>query len=193
MRKVVFIPVFSLAGTPQYYLLELIVEPAEFSLTAQPKFHYLQGHGLKSAVHVVKQVMVQLKSKITVWRPSRAPLLYLANPLPGLSNALGAALGMVMSLLMYYGLCRCERLIATGRLNSVTATVEAATDLTAELKSAMALGYQNKLLRFIIPKLANDDMTVVNHHDELICHLGTLNIRVFPVQTLQEAIAACSD
>jgi hypothetical protein len=189
MRKVVLIPVFSLAGAPQHYLLELIVEPAELSFTAQPKFHYLQGHGLKSAVQVAKQVIIQLKSKLIFW-PSRAPLLYLANPLPGLSNALGAALGIVMSLLMYYGLCRCERLIVTGRLNSMTATIEASTDLTTELKSAIALGYQNKLLRFIIPQLVNDDVTV--RHAELIRHLGTLNIRVFPVQTLQEAIAACS-
>lgn len=189
MRKVVFIPVFSLAGTPQYHWLELIVEPAEFSLNAQPKFHYLQGYGLKAAIQVAKQVIIPFRPKLAFW-PSRVPLLYLANPLPGLSNALGATLGVVMSLLMYYGLCRCERLIATGKLNSVTATVEMATDLTAELKSAKALGYQNKLLRFIIPQLVNDDVTV--RHAELIGHLRTLNIRVFPVQTLQEAIAACS-
>jgi hypothetical protein len=191
MRKIVLIPVSSLAGVPQHHLLELIVEPAELSINAQPKFHYLQGHGLKSAIKVAKKVMVHLQSK-TIWRLSRAPLLYLANPLPGLSNALGAALGIVMSLLMYHGLCRCDRLIATGKLNSVTATVETVTDLTAELKSATALGYQNKLLRFIIPKLINDNVTMVNRHAELIRHLGTLNIRVFPVQTLQEAIAACS-
>lgn len=191
MRKVVLIPISSLAGAPQHHLLELIVESAELSINAQPKFHYLQGHGLKAAIKVAEKVSVQLKSKLTFW-PSRAPLLYLANPLLGLSNALGAALGIVMSLLMYNGLCRCNRLIATGKLSSVTTTVEAAIDLTDELTSAIALGYQNKLLRFIIPKLANDDVTVVKRHAELICLLRTLNIRVFPVQTLQEAIAACS-
>jgi hypothetical protein len=90
MRNVVFIPVFPLADAPQYHLLELIVEPAELSFTAQPKFHYLQGHGLKSAIQVAEKVIVQLKSKLIFW-PYRAPLLYLANPLPGLSNALGAA------------------------------------------------------------------------------------------------------
>lgn len=42
MRKIVLIPVSALAGLPQHYLLELIVEPAELSLNAQPKFHYLQ-------------------------------------------------------------------------------------------------------------------------------------------------------
>jgi hypothetical protein len=190
MHKIVLIPISSLAGAPQHHLLELIVESAELSINAQPKFHYLQGHGLKSAIKVAKQVIIQLKSNI-IW-PSRAPLLYLANPLPGLSNALGAALGIVMSLLMYHGSCCCNRLIAMGKLNSVTATVEAATDLTDELTSAIALGYQNKLLRFIIPRLANEDVTVVKRHAELIRLLGTLNIRVFPVQTLREAIAACS-
>jgi hypothetical protein len=191
MRKIVLIPVSALADLPQHHLLELIVEPAELSLNAQPKFHYLQGHGLKLAIQIAKQVIVQLKSKIT-FLPSRTPLLYLANPLPGLSNALGTTLGIVMSLLMYRGLCRCDRLIAIGRLNSITATVEMATDLTAELTSAIALGYQKQSLRFIIPMLANDDVTVIKRHAELIYLLGTLNIRVFPVQTLQEAITACS-
>lgn len=191
MRKVVFIPVVALAGTPKHYLLELIIEAAEWRLNAQPQFHYLKGHGLKAAIKSAERVMAQVKKRITLW-PSRAPLLYLANPFPGLSNTRGATLGIVMGLLMYNGLCNCNRLMVTGIINSTTHTVEPATDLTDELTSAMALGYQEQSLLFIVPILINPDVIVVKRHTELVHRLATLNIRVSPVQTLREAIAACS-
>jgi hypothetical protein len=95
MRKVVLIPVSSLAGAPQHHLLELIVEPAELSINAQPKFHYLQGHGLKSAIKV-------------------------ADYPEELSEGNSAELGLALVLLMAASSSPYRQVIATGKLSGQT-------------------------------------------------------------------------
>jgi hypothetical protein len=202
LRKTVLIPVVPLSPGPERYLLELIVEPAGPGAGSAPVLHPLKNHGLEAAVTLAETALrvVRLPSSPRLWTSRRAtlgpPAVFVANPLPGLSNARGAALGIALGLLMYDGHCPGDRLIATGQLLPADSTaglikVEATDGLAAKLSTALTLGYQRQPLPFIVPARTQDGRDTQERCAATVRGLANYNIHVLPVASLQEAVAAC--
>ncbi|MCP4699078.1 MAG: hypothetical protein GY862_19830 [Gammaproteobacteria bacterium] len=179
-RKTVFIPLFSLGDRNARHILEIIVEPGPLG-TREPDFTQLTAHGLDMAITDAKAALAGFQLPPT----ARRPVLFPVRPAPGLSNAAGAALGVALGLLMYYGLCRGERLLATGGLRSTPTGIEV---LETKLAAALALPLQPRPLPFVFPaRHENEPVMKTLQRD-----LHDLNIRPAPVAFLDEAIAACA-
>ena len=204
LRKTVFIPVVSLTCEAERALLELIIEPAGSG--TGPQFHTLKSQGLGTAVAMAQKALrvTYLSHLPRLYKRSTVnltklgpPLLFLANPMPELSNAEGASFGVTMGLLMYDDHCCCKRVIATGRLTAAVSPadlirVEPTDRLKDKLAAALTLGYQQQPLPFMVPARTCDGAATVAHCAELIRALAACNICVLAVDTLHEAVTACN-
>lgn len=198
-RKMVLIPAVELAETEHGELLELLIEPAGLGAGAEPQLELLYAHGLGVAVAAAQAAL-----SIACLPPARSwiapatwlgpPVLYLANPRSNLSNAAGAALGIALGLLMYAQRCPGQRLLATGALPvSAASPVVIGPDrwLSAKLKLALTLGPQVQSLPFLVPAQVTPGVPTQTRCAVLIAALARLNIHVVPVNSLEEAVAAC--
>ncbi len=199
-RKTVLIPAVELAEPEHGELLELLIEPAGLGAGAEPQLELLYAHGLGVAVAAAQAAL----STARLPPPARSlispatwlgpPVLYLANPRANLSNAAGAALGIALGLLLYAQRCPGQRLLATGALTiSVASPVKIGPDrwLADKLKLALALGSQEQPLPFLVPAQVTPGVPTQTRCAVLIAALARLNIHVVPVNSLEEAVAAC--
>jgi hypothetical protein len=186
-RKTILIPLVSMDDNKMRQFLEVIVDPGP---VGSPDFKQLAIHGLEPAITIARTALARFKLPLGI----RGPVLYPAIPIPGLSNAAGATLGVTIGLLMYYGLCPGERILATGGLHvpqdgEKQIKVINSSALDVKLTAALSLTKQSRPLPFIFP--ANSESEHIM--DSLSSSLHKLNICPTPVTSLHQAITACRD
>jgi hypothetical protein len=200
LRKTVLVPVVTLATGRGSGLLEIIVEPAGLGEGTVPQLQLLYSAGLGAAVAAAQAALAVSRlppaAAGCVGHLLREPsVLYVANPKPQLSNSAGAALGVALGLLLHDGRCPGQRLIASGTLMLPgplgLVAIGSEGDIAAKLETALALGLQALPLPFLVPAHTADGVETAQDCAELIATLAALNIRVLPVASLGEAVAAC--
>ncbi len=186
-RKSVLIPVVALSRELPGRLLEIVVErrPRVSAQAGRADFDALVGNGLGSAVVAATRAL-QGPTQL-MWPNVGFPRMYLANPMPALSNSEGAALGVALGTLMHSGICRCERMLASGKLSEDAQVLTSSDSLRDKLATALALGPQTDTVPFLVPA----DARITAEVESLTEELAALNIAVKGVQTLSEAVAFC--
>ncbi|MFO1434708.1 MAG: hypothetical protein U1F76_32280 [Candidatus Competibacteraceae bacterium] len=198
-RKTILIPAVELAEPEHGELLELLIEPAGLGAGTEPQLELLYAHGLGVAVAAAQAALSTARlPPARSWIAPAAwlgpPVLYLANPRANLSNAAGAALGIALGLLMYAQRCPGQRLLATGALTiSAASPVKIGPDrwLAAKLKLALTLESQEQPLLFLVPAQVTPGVPTQTRCAVPIAALARLKIHVVPVNSLEEAVAAC--
>ncbi|HET6519889.1 MAG TPA: hypothetical protein VFG47_08710 [Geminicoccaceae bacterium] len=193
------IPVTPLDGGPGGGLLEVIAERdgPDPRGGGRPRFRHLRGHGLGAAVAAAERALAvaDLSPPRRRALPDPAgiapPVVYLANPMPGLSNALGAALGLALAVLMVEGRCPGARLVASGRLVPGATAIQPTLGLGDKLRLVLTLGPQPAPLPFLVPTATEDGAAVAERYAGLIGELERRNVHARPVAGLEAAVAAC--
>ena len=199
-RKTVWIPLVSLTEptheSERSVLLHLWIEPGGYGARPEESWQRLHGCGLGVALAAAQTALAAAglppPSRRLLHEP---PVWQIANPDPRLSNAAGAALGIALGTLLYEGRCPGERLIASGQFLSAPpargAMLAPDPRLAAKLCAVRAFGPQDEPLPFLAPAHTADGVETAQACAELIATLAALNIRVLPVASLEEAVAAC--
>jgi hypothetical protein len=199
-RKTVWIPLVSLVEpeveSARGVLLEILIEPGGYGANTEESLRKLHGHGLAMALSAARAALAVAGLPLPAGSLYREPPVWqVANPEPRLSNAAGAALGIALGWLLYDGRCPGRRLIASGQFLpaslSRNAALAADPRLSGKLQAALVFGPQAAPLPFLVPAHTADGVETAQDCAELIATLATLNIRVLPVASLEEAVAAC--
>lgn len=178
-------------------LLEIRIEPGGYGAHTDESLQRLRGHGLARALGDAQAALAVAGGSLP---PSRGwihepPVWQVANPDQRLSNTAGAALGIALGWLLYDGRCPGQRLIASGRFRPLDASGNArlASDpqLAIKLRTALALGFHATPLPFLVPAHTAVGVETKQNCAEQIAQLAALNIYVFPVLSLEEAVATC--
>lgn len=186
MRKRIYIPVVSVAAPHSVRLLELIVEPGDAG-GREVDYTLLYSQGLGGAAQQATQITRSVFSQ-NVMRP---PSLFLTTSISGLSNSSGAVLGVVLGLLMYYGLITAERVIASGSLETPAssnysigeAKVNTVKDLHYRVQAALLLAPQTNPTPFFYGGTA-----ITLPETQSAAKLYERNIIPTPILNLEDAI-----
>lgn len=199
-RKIVWIPLVSLGEpTPESErsaLLHLWIEPGGYGANTEESLQRLRGYGLAVALADAQAALAVAglppQSRCLLHEP---PIWQVANPDSRLSNAAGAALGIALGSLLYEGRCPGKRLIASGQFLSAplsrSAVLAPDPRLAGKLRAALVFGPQAEPLPFLVPAHTAVGVETVRACAEPITALAALNIRVLPIASLEEAVAAC--
>lgn len=196
MRKTVWIPVVAMANRAEGTLLELIIERGawcnESALLAN-----LRLHGLANAAQLAEQALqhARLLPQFSWLYGKCAPYCYLSNPVTGLSNTSGAALGIALGLLMYEGNLPNRALIVSGGLlcqqNNPQVELQYVDKVAEKLELALRLPRPAQPLGFVLPTHTQTGFDIQHTFADQIQALRHHNIHVLPNATLQAAINAC--
>ena len=199
-RKTIWIPLVSLAEPPNESecgaLLHLWIEPGGYGANTEESLQRLRGYGLAVALSDARAALAMAGLPPQASNRIREPPVWqVANPDARLSNAAGAALGIALGALLYDGRCPGERLIASGQFLPAapagSAVLAPDPRLAAKLRAVLIFGPQDEPLPFLVPARTADGVETAQDCAELIASLAALNIRVLPVASLEEAVAAC--
>lgn len=198
-RKTLYIPLISLIEPdiePKHGgLLEVWIEPGGYGARTEESLRRLRGHGLGVALSAAQAALAVAGLPPPGGLVREPPVWQVANPDPRLSNAAGAALGIALGWLLYDGRCPGHRLIASGQFLAAApsggAVLSPDPRLSGKLRAALALGPQARPLPFLVPAHIDNGIKTVQDCAEPIATLAALNIRVLPVTSLEEAVAAC--
>jgi hypothetical protein len=180
VRKRVFIPAVSLGQEKHIDLLEFSVD--EPSLFGSSSYKSLEGCHLEAAIALVEQALIKLP------KPKQKCQLFMVNPAPYLSNAKGAALGLLLALYMREKQCPHESLIVTGSLvaaaDKQSFIISDSGNLDLTLSAALSLGVQQQPTLYLIPDS-------VGFKTKLLEDLAKLNIFVRKISSLNDALRFC--
>ena len=194
-RITVWIPLASLSGQTTAPPLKLLFEEGDRLVTPRPTWEHLQHHGLGSAAVQAEHLFQQLHPQPTRACYRTRPYIYLANPPTNLSNANGAALGILLGLLAYYHYLPLQQVMASGTITPsnepLASPLHPGWPLTSQLQSARQLGLQSPPLPFILPYAAESEKEANQRYQQQLATLRQLNIQPLFSATLGQALDAC--
>ncbi len=210
MKKTVWIPVTAMANRPERSLLELIIERGAWQTPEKQGLMQLTPHGLSNAAQLAEQALRHAKllpHYFCGYYPA-APYIYTSNPVTGLSNTNGAALGIALGLLMYAGNLPNNALIASGGLATNSAQsagtrvqntgakeiqLQAIDKIAEKLELALNLPRPAQPLGFVLPAHTQTGLDIQQTFKPQIQALQAHNIYPLPSPTLQAAVQACRE
>lgn len=183
-NKCLRIPVAPLDRPERASFLDFFIEPAETGLfgrgAGSDPFRAVAQPGLEPAIAMARRAWDTL--------PPPPPFhIRLVNPLAGLSNASGAALGLALCPFLAASPYRESIVMGSLAFSGGEARVGAVGHLAAKLRAVRAEGHREAPALLVFA----DDGDSATAAETL--ELLKLNITVRPVETLREACRACTD